>query len=244
MNLLAKLKLGSTSLCITQSALPDNAAFTRFPKDGVAFKCQTDPLNVATIEQNSTEQLCKFTYVLSEAVRDALKPRDYLIKRCNIVVTVDSQVHLVLTNPSSNNSWVKSSLEVLELAKLQPVSVTRDYDEKVYSSMAHNDLEDFKISDEDVEGAFERIFGGEYFINDLDHPMVRDLIKKDNGSVVAVDEQKTIDATVTKKLVSAAASEPTNVSELEDKDDWVSSLEIPEHSMDLDADLSLDDIKL
>ncbi|MGR5452262.1 hypothetical protein ACP3V3_21430 [Vibrio sp. PNB22_3_1] len=234
MSILTKLKLASHPLKGVLNQ-PDNVTLRRMFPDGVPFKSRKSVVTAAIIEKTNSEQH-KLAYVLGEEVIAALKPSDYQVKDVNVIGTVDGKTRLILTNPRSNNSWVTSNIETLGLSVDKPVSVVRDYDAKVYVPTVHHDHENFELLDEAVEDVINRVFEG-YYIQSLDHPMVRDLVKKDSGCVVVVDENQPDDPDA-EKAMSSEIVEPIKTTGTED--DGEVALEIP----DMDMDMSLDDLNL
>jgi hypothetical protein len=241
---LKTLKLASSKIGQFKEPINANVANLRLFPDNVPFMCMQDSINVAVIEVYADDKMSKKTYLLADDIASQLAKSDYKIKQLFVVYTADGLVRSVILDADSINSWNRSSLECLAVAKEKPISANRDYEAKVYGYIVEESIAPFGVTDEQIDAALSETFDGEYHITSLDHPMVWDLVKKDRGSVIAVDEQKSSVYTVAKAIEipnsDRVESKTTSVVE----DDWMRSLEIPEESIDMDADLSLDDIKL
>lgn len=238
------LKLGSSKIGQFKEPINANVANLRLFPDNVPFMCMQDSINVAVIEVYADDKMSKKTYLLADDIASQLAKSDYKIKQLFVVYTADGLVRFVILDADSINSWNRSSLECLAVAKEKNISVYRDYKAKVYSHSIEENIAPFSISDKQVDSTLCETFADEYQINSLDHPMVRDLVKKDRGSLVAVDEQKSFVDTVAKAVETPNSDRVESKTASVVEDDWMTSLEIPEESMDMDADLSLDDIKL
>ncbi|WP_318440452.1 hypothetical protein [Photobacterium leiognathi] len=203
----------------------------------------------------------KLTYIVDLEVAKQLSASNIRVKQIHTLYTQSGEVRLSLFATDPKNSWPVSFLEAVTVAKEQTISITRDHDAKVYEYKVEDCIEILACSDEQVEAAFQ----GEYYIQSLDHPMVRDLVKKDSGSVVLVGEiksdetQSQPDDTVTeiaKTETVLAETELVKAISVDDDDfDLMAALEITsDDSMSLDTDmdmnmelddgLSLDDLKM
>ncbi|MGS0677216.1 hypothetical protein [Shewanella sp. 125m-1] len=240
MNKFNSLKLGSLSIGQLKVPINPNVANLRAFPDYIIFQSLSYSINVAVIEQYADDKKSKKTYLLDEEVASQLSTSDYKIKAMHIIYTVDGQVRFAILDVDSTNTWVRSSLELLAVAKERPISVYRDYEAKVYGYIVEESIAPFSVTDEQIDAALCETFDGEDHITSLDHPMVRNSVKKDSGSVVVVDEPKVDVVTDTGKAISTEIQESINTTDTED--DWEAGLEIPD--MDMDAGMSFDDIKL
>lgn len=224
-----------------------------------------DSINVAVIEQPASDKKSKKTYLLDEGIASQLSKSDYKIKQLYVVYTVDGLVRFVILDVDSTNSWPRSCLDLLTVAKKHVISANRDYEAKVYGYSIEDSIAPFGITDEQVDASLCETFAGEYHITNVDHPMVRDLAKKDSGSVVLVAEIKsdeiqsqpgdivTENAKTETFLVEPELVKATSVDDddfdlmaaLEIKSDDSMSLDTDmDMNMDLDDGLSLDDLKM
>lgn len=264
MSILKSLKLGSSEIAGLKKPFPANAKICRLPENDMPFKCMSETISVAVIEKYDNEAGYKRTYIVEPEVAKQLLASSYQIKTLHTLYAQSGEVRLALFATDPKNSWSVSSLESVTVAKEQVISTTRNYDAKVYEYKIEDGIEIPACSDEQVEAAFEAAFDGEYYIQSLDHPMVRDLVKKDSGSVVVVeikpDETQTQpdDTVVENAKTETLLVEPELVkaTSVDDDDfDLMSALEITSDdsmsldmgmnmNMDLDDGLSLDDLKM
>ncbi|WP_305370880.1 hypothetical protein [Photobacterium leiognathi] len=265
MSILERLKLGSSEIAGLKKAIPANAKICRLPENDMPFKCLPETMSAVVIEKYDNEAGYKLTFIIDLEVAKQLTASNIRVKQIYTLYTQSGEVRLVFIDSNSKNSWSVSSLEAVTIAKEQIVSITRDHDAKVYEYKIEDGIEIPTCSDEQAGAAFDAAFQGEYYIQSLDHPMVRDLVKKDSGSVVLVGEIKS-DETQSQPddIVTGNAKTETVLAETElvkatsvDDDDFdlMAALEITsddsmsldtdmDMSMDLDDGLSLDDLKM
>ena len=265
MSILERLTLGSSEIAGLKKAMPANAKICRLPENDMPFKCLPKTIPAVVIEKYDNEAGYKSTYLLDLEVAKQLPASSYQVKTLHTLYTQSGEVRLALFATDPKNSWIVSALEAVTVAKEQAISIIRNFDVKVYEYKVEDGIEIPACSDEQVEAAFDAAFQGEYYIQSLDHPMVRDLVKKDSGSVVVVDEIKS-DETQSQPddIVTENAKTETFLAEPElvkatsvDDDDFdlMAALEITsddsvsldtdmDMNMDLDDGLSLDDLKM
>lgn len=265
MSILELLTLGSSEITGLKKAIPANAKICRLPENDMPFKCLPKTISAVVIEKYDNEAGYKLTYIVDTKVAKQLPASNIRVKQIHIIYTQSGEVQLVFLDSNSKNTWIVSSLESVTVGKEQVISIIRNFDAKVYEYKIEDGIEIPACSDEQVEAAFDAAFDGEYYIQSLDHPMVRDLVKKDSGSVVVVDEiksdetQSQPDDTVTENaktetfLVEPELVKATSVDDddfdlmaaLEIKSDDSMSLDTDmDMNMDLDDGLSLDDLKM
>ncbi|PSW63874.1 hypothetical protein C0W88_17235 [Photobacterium leiognathi subsp. mandapamensis] len=261
MSILERLKLGSSEIAGLKKAMPDNAKICRLPENDMPFKCLPKTMSAVVIEKYDNEAGYKLTYIIDLEVAKQLSASNIRVKQIHTLYTQSGEVRLVFIDSNSKNSWPVSALETVTVAKEQAISISRNHDAKVYEYKVEDGIEIPVCSDEQVEAAFDAAFQGEYYIQSLDHPMVRDLAKKDSGSVVLVAEIKsdetqsqpgdivTENAKTETFLVEPELVKATNVDD--DDFDLMAALEITsddsmglDMNMDLDDGLSLDDLKM
>lgn len=261
MSILKSLKLGSSEIADLKKAIPVNVKICRLPENDMPFKCLPQTIPTVVIEKHDNEAGYKLTYLVDTTVAKQLSTSSIRVKQIHIIYTQSGEVRLALFATDPKNSWSVSSLEAVTVAKEKAISISRDHDAKVYEYKVEDGIEISACSDEEVEAAFDAAFQGEYYIQSLDHSMVRDLVKKDSGSVVVVDEiksdeiQSQLDDTVTKNaktetvLVESELVKATSVDD--DEFDLMAALEITsddsmslDMDMDMDDGLSLDDIRM
>ncbi|HIF9135208.1 TPA: hypothetical protein ACX6QB_003574 [Photobacterium damselae] len=267
MSILERLTLGSSEIVGLNKPMPDNAKICRLPENDMPFKCLPETISAVVIEKYDNEAGYKLTYLVDLEVAKQLPAPNIRVKQIHTLYTQSGEVRLALFAADPKNSWPVSALEAVTVAKEQTISIIRDHDAKVYEYKIEDGIEIPACSDEQVEATFEAAFQGEYYIQSLDHPMVRDLVKKDSGSVVIVDEikseetQSQPDDTVTENAKTEtllAEPELVKAASVDDDDfDLMSVLEIKlddsmsldtdmdmDMNMDLDDGLSLDDLKM
>lgn len=265
MSILELLTLGSSEITGLKKAIPVNAKICRLPENDMPFKCLPKTISAVVIEKYDNEAGYKLTYIVDTKVAKQLPASNIRVKQIHIIYTQSGEVQLVFLDSNSKNTWIVSSLESVTVGKEQVISIIRNFDAKVYEYKIEDGIEIPACSDEQVEAAFDAAFDGEYYIQSLDHPMVRDLVKKDSGSVVVVDEiksdetQSQPDDTVTEnaktetflvepELVKATSVDDDDfdiIAALEIKSDDSMSLDTDmDMNMDLDDGLSLDDLKM
>lgn len=269
MSILELLTLGSSEITGLKKAIPANAKICRLPENDMSFKCLPKTISAVVIEKYDNEAGYKLTYIVDTKVAKQLPASNIRVKQIHIIYTQSGEVQLVFLDSNSKNTWIVSSLESVTVGKEQVISIIRNFDAKVYEYKIEDGIDIPACSDEQVEAAFEAAFDGEYYIQSLDHPMVRDLAKKDSGSVVLVaeiksDETQTQTQTQPGDIVTENAKTETFLAEPElvkatsvDDDDFdlMAALEIKsddsmsldtdmDMNMDLDDGLSLDDLKM
>jgi hypothetical protein len=259
------LTLNSSKTAGLNKPMPVNAKICRLPENDMPFKCLPETISAVVIEKYDNEAGYKLTYIVDLEVAKQLLASNIRVKQIHIIYTQSGEVRLVFIDSNSKNSWIVSALEAVTVAKEQAISIIRNFDVKVYEYKVEDGIEIPACSDEQVEAAFDAAFDGEYYIQSLDHPMVRDLAKKDSGSVVLVAEIKS-DETQSQPgdIVTENAKTETFLAEPElvkatsvDDDDFdiIAALEITsddsmsldtdmDMNMDLDDGLSLDDLKM
>ncbi|WP_318496159.1 hypothetical protein [Photobacterium leiognathi] len=252
MSILERLKLGSSEIAGLKKAMPDNAKICRLPENDMPFKCLPKTISAVVIEKYDNEAGYKLTYLVDLEIAKQLSASNIRVKQIHTLYTQSGEVRLVFIDSNSKNSWSVSSLEVVTVGKEQVVSIIRNFDAKVYEYKIEDGIDIPACSDEQVEAAFDAAFQGEYYIQSLDHPMVRDLVKKDSGSVVLVDEiksdetQSQPDDTVTENAKTETflpEPELVKATSVDDDDfDLMAALEIKsDDSMSLDMNMDLDD---
>lgn len=265
MSILELLTRGSSEITGLKKAIPANAKICRLPENDMPFKCLPKTISAVVIEKYDNEAGYKLTYIVDTKVAKQLLASNIRVKQIHIIYTQSGEVQLVFLDSNSKNTWIVSSLESVTVGKEQVISIIRNFDAKVYEYKIEDGIEIPACSDEQVEAAFDAAFDGEYYIQSLDYPMVRDLVKKDSGSVVVVDEiksdetQSQPDDTVTEnaktetflvepELVKATSVDDDDfdiIAALEIKSDDSMSLDTDmDMNMDLDDGLSLDDLKM
>ncbi|MEZ9275518.1 hypothetical protein AB4121_08920 [Vibrio sp. 10N.286.54.B2] len=253
MSILTKLTLASEQLKRSLNQ-PENVTLRRMFQDGVPFKCRKAVFTAAIIEKTEPEQRHQLAYVLGEQVIAALKPNHYQVKEVNVVSTADGRTRVVLTNPYSNIPWVISNRKALDKAVKKPVSVVRDHDAKVYDATVHHDHENFNVSNEAVEDVVSRVFG-DYYIDSIDHPVVRELVKQTCANVDGVVTRTSLSVdtvTVEPETTASVARDPNSATNDGDKekDNLLAELEIGgkelsiDEDFELSIDMSLDELKL
>ncbi|MCD9464487.1 hypothetical protein CJF25_16095 [Photobacterium phosphoreum] len=265
MSILKGLKLGSSEITGLKKAIPANAKICRLPENDMPFKCLPETISAVVIEKYDNEAGYKITYLVDLEVAKQLLASNIRVKQIHIIYTQSGEIRLALFATDPKNSWPVSALESATVAKEQVISISRNHDAKVYEYKVEDGIKIPACSDEQVEAAFDAAFDGEYYIQSLDHPMVRDLVKKDSGSVVLVAEIKSDETQTqptdtvtenTKTETFLAEPELVKATSVDDDDfDLMAALEIKsddsmsldtdmDMNMDLDDGLSLDDLKM
>lgn len=184
---LKQLKLASSIISGFKTEILANATLTRFFPDNVPFMAMPDAITAAVIENYDDEKKCKFTYILDAEVVKQLPKSAFIIKNIHTIYNSSADVRFILLNDNPSNSWTISSLECVQAAKQNPITIVRDHNAKVYELKVDVNAEQFGVDESKIDEASELAFSPEFYIDSIDHPLIRDLVKNPSKNVVDVD---------------------------------------------------------
>ncbi len=153
---------------------PEQIDCIGLPKDHTVFQAVISVMDLTVIEKKYKDTSYREIYVIDFNLVGHLKSKDYKVKRMDVIKTEEGELRVVLQTKNFSNSWIDSNLEAMELAKEQPIYITRDRDAGVYESTPVDTLL-IPITDSDIEEAFHQSFG-KYQIDSLEHPVLQEIL--------------------------------------------------------------------
>ncbi|MCL1056798.1 hypothetical protein L2729_02180 [Shewanella gelidimarina] len=192
MNLFKHLEKQANSVSTFKADLPVNSLALMMPSDGVPFVAKSNVQPILVIEEYEEDGF-KSTYYVDYEIAKSLPKKKVASKVLHILQTDDSEVRFVLLNHKVSNSWNRSKLEAVKMSdEGKVISVTRDRDAGVYAPMIEHDINLFDIDMDLVSTKFDETFGGEFYIDSLDHPVVKKLLGSEGElvDVVVVDDKQ------------------------------------------------------
>lgn len=204
---------------------PEQIGLIGMPKDNEVFQSVTNVMDITVIERPYKDTSYREVYVVDFNLASELKNTDYKVKRMDVVKTEKGQLGIVLQSKNYSNSWIDSNLEAMELAREQPIYVTRDKDAEVYEATAVDTLL-ISITDEDIEDVFTQAFEN-YQIDSLEHPIIKEVM----GGSLSGDVVDSLDDEIS-----------DDNDEVEQSFDLKPELTEDDLTLEEDEDLDLDDL--
>lgn len=235
-----------------KAEIPSNALSNMMPSDGVPFMAKFEVQKLLTVERYDDETGFKSTFYVDADVAESLPKKEVSQKTLHVLQTTKGDIRFVLLSSNPSNSWHRSKLDAVKVSDEGAViSIKRNKDAGVYSYSVEHDIAPFDIDMSLVAKAFDETFGGDFYINSLDHPVAQAMLESQGELIdVVVDdtESNQVDTDADNKRPydpsehGIFSDEPEPLEELEELEeiDELEEIEI-EDSIDFD-DLDFDDI--
>lgn len=232
-----------------KAEIPSNALSNMMPSDGVPFMTKFEVQKLLTVELYDDETGFKFTYYVDADVAESLPKKEVSQKVLHVLQTTKNDIRFVLLSGNPSNSWNRSKLDAVKVSdEGKVISVKRNKEAGVYSYSIEHDIAPFDIDMSLVEKAFDETFGGDFYIDSLEHPIAQAMLEN-QGELVDVDggdtESNQVDTDADDKRPydpsehGIFSNDPEPLEELEEIDE-LEDVEI-EDSIDFD-DLDFDEI--
>ncbi len=188
MNLLQTLLNQADQISNYQSEIPLNAINLMMPSDGVPFIVKFNFSRILVIEKYDDDSNFKLTYYVDASIAEQLPKNNFAHKFVHVLQTLSGEIRFALMSQNPTNSWNRSKLEGIKVSdEGNVISMIRDKEANVYAHKIEHDIPLFEIDMNKVAESFKETFSDQYYINSLEHPMIKDLLTE-TGEIVDVDE--------------------------------------------------------
>lgn len=241
MTLLEKLNKQKQRAEEFKKDIPFNALATMMPSDGVPFMAKSDWMPVLVIENMDADTGFKETFLVDADVAQSLPKNKVSSKMMHVLQTQKDEIRFAILSHKPTNTWNRSKLELIQASNDgKVVSVKRDKEASVYGFSIEHDIAPFEIDMVLVEESLEQAFGGDYFIDSLEHDMAKQLLEGEGEYVETpdgVDDKKELDEETVEVETSHndEIEKPKPIS-LSESDEW----DVDDIKLDDEDDYSFD----